>query len=97
MKVKQAKTIELKNGDSFELKLNANAKDGDTVARELVFYCSDSVLVENSDTSQAVINAYTLDVDSEYEGGWAIVPCEGLESLTFIASADCTLTYRILV
>ena len=97
MKVKEAKTIELASGDSFELKLNANAKNGDTVARELVFYCSDSITVDNSDSGQAVINAYTLDVDSEYEGGWAIVPCEGLESLTFTASSDCTLTYRILV
>lgn len=96
MKVKIAKEVELTANEQYEIILNENAKAGDTIAREFVFICSTGVTIENGDNYQKVINAATLDVE-EYQGGWAIIPCEGLNILQFTSETNATLWYKILV
>lgn len=96
MKVKTSKEVELTANEPYDILLNENAGNGDTVAREVVLMADGSITIENETGTQKVIDQSTLKV-KEYEEGWAIIPCEGIGTLTVTAAADCKLYYRVLV
>lgn len=96
MKVSKVKEVELTAEQEFEIVLNENAKNGDTVAREVVLMADGAISIENEIGTQKVIDQSTLKV-KEYEEGWAIIPCEGIGTLTVTATENCKLYYRVLV
>lgn len=98
MKVKQAKSIDLKANDVYTIKLNDGVKNGDTVARELIFSYDGDCIINNGMDLQQVIYCADLSVDT-YGGGGAlvIIPCEGLDNLIVEVQTDGTLNYKILV
>lgn len=96
MKVNKVKEVELTASEPFAIVLNENAKAGDTVVREIVLMADGSVAIENDLGTQKVIDQATLKV-KEYEDGWAIIPCEGIGTLTITPAENCKLYYRVLV
>ena len=96
MKFSKVNEVELTAEQDFSIVLNENAKNGDTVAREVVLMADGAITIENETGTQKVVDQSTLKV-KEYEEGWAIVPCDGIGTLTVTAAENCKLYYRILV
>lgn len=96
MKFSKVKEVELTAEQKFEIVLNENAKNGDTVAREVVLMADGAITIENETGTQKVVDQSTLKV-KEYEEGWAIVPCDGIGTLTITPAENCKLYYRVLV
>ena len=96
MKVKKVNEVQLTANEPFDIVLNENAQNGDTVAKEIVLMSDAGISIENDLGTQLVINQSTLEVE-EYSEGWAIIPCEGIGLLTITPTQDGILWYRILV
>ncbi len=96
MKFSKVNEVELTAEQDFSIVLNENAKNGDTVAREVVLMADGAITIENETGTQKVIDQSTLKV-KEYEEGWAIIPCDGIGTLTITPAENCKLYYRVLV
>ena len=96
MKFSKVKEVELTAEQAVDIVLNENAKNGDTVAREVILMADGAITIENETGTQKVIDQSTLKV-KEYEEGWAIIPCDGIGTLTITPAENCKLYYRVLV
>lgn len=96
MKFSKVNEVELTAEQAVDIVLNENAKNGDTVAREVVLMADGAITIENETGTQKVIDQSTLKV-KEYEEGWAIIPCDGIGTLTITPAENCKLYYRVLV